>query len=112
MAGSATVALADHDWIDGCADGNACFWEGTPWWSEAKSSDHRDANTYADLYYSGKSVGWHTDWVENEMNSTHAHIYRWSNYSSHLGCLDPNDPDELDVRGIETASWMGHSGNC
>ena len=105
-----TAAFADHDWIDACADGNACFWEGAWLYSPVKSSDHRDANTYGDLYTNGASVGWDTDYVDNDMNFTHAHIYRFSNYTTELFCLNPNHGPR-NVSGTTTASWKGHPGS-
>lgn len=113
VVGSTTVALANHGaWANGCHDGATCWWDGAYLWSANVHSDHRDIDTFPNTYSSGNSLGWSTDYIQNDMNLTHADIYKWSNYNTPIGCLNPNQSQPLDVRGSATGSWLGEPGNC
>ncbi len=112
VAGSAAVALANHGaWANGCHAGATCWWDGSLGWSANVHSDHRDIDTFPNAYSSGNSIGWSTDYIENDMNSYHAHIYRWDNYDVHLVCINPGSSYVYDARGTQTGSWLGHPGS-
>ena len=113
VVGSTTVALANHGaWANGCHDGATCWWDGAYLWSANVHSDHRDIDTLPNTYSNGNSLGWSTDYIENDMNWTYARFYRWPNWGVAIWCLNPNDPLVLDVRGTPTGSWRGGSGSC
>ncbi len=109
---SAAPALADHDWAAGCSSGNTCWREVTNGGGNMQS-DHRDSWTYFDVYAgnSSQNIGDHTDWFKNRMNVTHAHVFRFSGYSTELFCVGPADDTWIAVP-TTTGSWNGGAGAC
>ena len=109
----AVPAQADHDWASGCStSGNTCWWE-TGNGGGLMQSDHRDSYTFNDWYAGNpnQSIGWHTDWFRNKMNTTRAYLYRSQNYGGYLFCVNPASTTWYWVGGTTTTgSWKGKTG--
>lgn len=111
IATTATPVLGYHDWVSGCnTSGNTC-WREAEYGGGWMQSDHRDAYMYPDKYVGNDTqrLGLDTDSFRNRMNETHAHIYKYANYSTELFCVNPGSTLIYSVHDTTTHSWKGHS---